>query len=459
MRLKLGILTFILLSLGSFAYAAAPTITSFTPSSGVYYTVVTITGANFTSPPTVFFNGTRAIDIWVNYTTITARVPAGASSGTISVTTASGTATSAGSFTIIPSPIPPPTINSFTPPHGAMYSIVTITGTNFNHASAVKFNGVPSVFILVNSTTITAKVESGTSSGPITVTTPGGTGSSANSFIVAREVFTSGINPVDGAAMVFVPGGNFTMGASDAEDGGIASNGETQQVTLTGYWIYTNEVTVAQYLAFLSANPNYISPYSGSHLPPWPGDKYSWANKSGWSDPAMQQMPIVNVSWYDARSYATWAGVSLPTEAQYEYASRGPAENNYPWGGKSTAADPDNGWDQTKCANWLNSADNNISTWPVGSFPAGASWCGAQDMAGNVGQWCADWYGDYSSTSVTNPIGPASGSYRVARSGTWAPSIDLDIQTNFYRGTIRGGGVPKNTGDNIGFRCVAAHFL
>ena len=148
-------------------------------------------------------------------------------------------------------------------------------------------------------------------------------------------------NPLDHAAMVWVPGGSFTMGSS--LNGDMVSAGQTQQVTLSGYWLYTNEVTVAQYLAFCSAQ-NYA-------LPPWPGPSgYTWAGKSGWTDPSIQQDPIVNVTWADAQAYATWAGVSLPTEAQYEYAARGPQENNYPWGGTATVLDPDNDWNINNCA-------------------------------------------------------------------------------------------------------------
>jgi len=491
MQVKLGIISFLLVSLGALAYATAPAITSFTPSSALSTRWSPLPAQNFTTPPTVYFNGVKAIDIWVNYTTITAKVPAGAVSGPISVTTSGGTALSAGVFTVTNPVIPPPTITSFTPNSGYEYTQVTITGanfttppsvsfngaaaqdiwvnsttitarvpagagsgpitvttsggtvtsagaftvtktahpaahhhllhpdqrrnilrghhhrTNFNHASSVQFNGVPSVFKLVNSTTITAKVEASYCSGSISVTTPGGTASTATYFIAGNGVYAPGINSIDNAEMVWVPGGSFTMGPAEAADG---ANGTAHQVTLNGYWIYTNEVTVAQYLAFLSANPTYISPDSGSHLPPWPGDwidqagnSIPWCNSSSWTDPAMQQMPIVNVSWNDAFAYATWAGVSLPTEAQYEYAARGPAENNYPWGGTATQADPDNGWNQANCANALNTVFNDITTVPVGSFPMGSSWCGTQDLAGNVLEWCADWFGNYSDTRSPTP--------------------------------------------------------
>ena len=225
----------------------------------------------------------------------------------------------------------------------------------------------------------------------------------------------------------------------------------TQQVTLTGYWIYTDEVTVAQYLAFCAA--------TGHVQPTWPGNwidyndlnSISWCNSSDWTDPAMQQQPIVDVDWYDAEAYAAWAGVSLPSEAQYEYAARGPEENNYPWGGTATATDPCNGWDQTKCANCWNSYDVCISTWPVGSFPQGASWCGAEDLAGNVWEWCQDWYGDYSSTPVTNPTGPATGSYRVLRGCSWVYGGE-----DFFRGECRyENDYPNGWYNSFGFRCVA----
>jgi len=247
---------------------------------------------------------------------------------------------------------------------------------------------------------------------------------------------TLGTNPTDGAAMVWVPGGSFTMGT---EYGG-SWNPATQQVTLGGYWIYQYEVTVAQYRTFCAA--------TGHVLPTWPGNQYSWSGKSGWDDAAIQQWPIVNVTWADAQAYADWAGASLPTEAQWEYAACGPRQNNYPWGGTATADDMDNGWDTSKCANMYNAYGSGISTSTVGSFPAGTSWCNAQDMAGNVWEWCSEWYGPYASTPVTNPAGPATGTERILRGGCW------DNTEQALRCAFRQPIAPTNLRNNLGFRCV-----
>jgi len=256
------------------------------------------------------------------------------------------------------------------------------------------------------------------------------------SFTVTVQIQT-GTNQNDGAALVWVPGGSFTMGTLFSAAGPMPT---VQRVTLTGYWIYQYQVTVAQYRAFCAAT---------SHaLPSFPTG-YSWTGYSDWTASALQQMPIVNVSWFDCRDYADWAGVQLPTEAQYEYAARGPLGNNYPWGGAATAVDPDNGWDETKCANYDNSDAVGMSTWPVGSFPAGASWCGAQDLAGNVWEWCSDWWGNYSATPVTNPTGAVTGIDRVLRGGSWYNNGD------YCRGAYRDGYSPDGWDTNYGFRCVA----
>ena len=334
-----------------------------------------------------------------------------------------------------------PTITSFTPSSGKVGTVVTVTGRYLATVPTTMINGTLQT-ANVNVTSITLTIAPGTVSGPITLTTADGTASSATSF--------TALNSIDGAARVWVPGGTFTMGTLY---GYVWWNAPyTQQVTLSGYWIYQNEVTVAEYRAFCAA--------TGYALPAYPSAanvyrSYTpWSQNADWTGTAgnLQQTPIVMVSWYDATAYAAWAQVQLPSEAQYEYAARGPSESNYPWGGTATAADPINGWDATKCANYWNLYSVGIGTWPVGSFPAGASWCGAQDLSGNVFEWCADWYGDYSSTPVTNPTGPPTGDYRVLRGGWYTYCNPGD-----FRAAVRGYVkiAPSDRFFGCGFRCVS----
>ena len=254
------------------------------------------------------------------------------------------------------------------------------------------------------------------------------------------HVVTS-INPKDGASMVWVPAGNFRMGdvisgediRTAFRDGGwqrgfnmlmksmqgkpYTSNAPPHTVYLDGYWIYTYEVTVAQYRRFCVATKR--------AMPPAPG----W----GWQD----THPMVNVTWDDAIAYASWAGAALPSEAQWEKAARGTDGRVYPWG---------NRWDASKCCNNSNSSG---STSPVGSRPAGASPYGCQDMVGNVMEWCADWYAPYPSTLMRNPTGPPAGRWRVLRGGSWYyGSFDFD------RGAVRGYYGPVYWYD-VGFRCAS----
>ena len=269
-------------------------------------------------------------------------------------------------------------------------------------------------------------------------------------LISQPKIGVTRVNPIDNAVMVWVPGGTFTMGSIDAVGG--KDEHPAHQVTLTGYWMYKDDVTVAQYRAFCSATGNALPHFPQPMIDNGQLSNFSWAGKSGWDDSTLQQHPIVDVSWNDAQAYASWAKVALPSEAQWEYAARGPRENNYPWGGTATAADQANGWDQMKCANGFNSRDKDISTWPVGSFAADTSWCGARDMAGNVHDWCAGWYGDYSSSPVTNPTGPATGSSRVIRGDSWD-----DIIESYARGADRSSYVddPSYCDLCVGFRCAS----
>jgi hypothetical protein len=162
-----------------------PTITSFTPTSGPAGTIVTILGTNFTSSAVVKFNGATGTGfVFKSATKVKANVPATATTGPISVTTAAGTATSATNFTV-PSGGSTPTITSFSPTSGPVGTSVTINGTNFTGATVVKFNGVIVATFTVNSDIkITATVPAGATTGKIIVKTPAGNATSLTKFTV-----------------------------------------------------------------------------------------------------------------------------------------------------------------------------------------------------------------------------------------------------------------------------------
>jgi hypothetical protein len=159
----------------------APSISSFSPTSGPVGTSVTINGSGFTGATSVKFNGTTASFSVNSATRITATVPAGATTGTISVTTAGGTATSPSAFSVTNGL----RITTFSPLGGPVGTVVTINGSGFTGATAVAFGGVAATsFIVASDSQITATVPSGARSGPISVTTPGGTATSSSSFRV-----------------------------------------------------------------------------------------------------------------------------------------------------------------------------------------------------------------------------------------------------------------------------------
>ena len=224
--------------------------------------------------------------------------------------------------------------------------------------------------------------------------------------------------PKDGAAMVAVPTGKFTMGSNDWDD-----TKPQRKVMLDGYWIDKNLVTVAHYRKFCKA--------TGRKMP----DPPNW----GWKD----VHPMVNVTWPDAKAYADWAGASLPTEAQWEKAARGTDGRKYPWG---------NDFDRSRLLWRSQSASGHAeSTVPVGSFATGASPYGALDMAGNVCEWCADWYNPdyYKGAPAQNPTGPGFGKSRALRGGSW-----LGPYRYLFRCAFRYHDAPGGRYNYGGFRCV-----
>jgi len=239
-------------------------------------------------------------------------------------------------------------------------------------------------------------------------------------------------NAKDGAPLIYIPAGEFLMGSREGEALAEPEEKPQREVYLDGYWIYKYEVTVAQYRKFCKAK-------WWRRMPKAP----SW----GWRD----DHPMVNVSWDDAAAYAKWAGVGLPTEAQWEKAARGTDGREYPWG---------NEWDGSKCASLLGAG--LASTKPVGSYPKGVSPYGLHDMAGNVREWCADWYGEsyYANAPKDNPTGPASSGYRVGlfrvsgnrvvRDDSWVAEGNPDD----FRCADRSDDFPLAGDEYTGFRCA-----
>ncbi len=203
--------------------------------------------------------------------------------------------------------------------------------------------------------------------------------------------------PSDGMLMVYVPAGEFRMGRN-----GHALETPAHLVTLNDFWLDQTEVTNAQYRKCIDAGKCATSIY---------------ADDSRYNRDAQ---PVAGISPDEADAYCRWAGARVPTEAEWEYAARGRAGHEYPWG---------DGWETRRA----NTNDGGAGTLlPVGSYPDGVSWCGALDMAGNVWEWVADFCGYYSADPQVNPSGPGSGQCRIMRGGSWLDG------PGFARGASRG---------------------
>lgn len=226
-------------------------------------------------------------------------------------------------------------------------------------------------------------------------------------------------NPVDGAELLYVPAGPFIMGSNEGDPDEAPMYAET----IGGFWIYRCEVTNRQFAKFVKETGYVTEPErDGSpdtwreHYPPGQGD-----------------YPVVNITWSDATAYCNWAAMWLPSEKQWEKAARGTDGRTWPWG---------NEW-STGMANTFESRFRSAA--PVGSFPQGASPYGCLDMAGNVWEWCAEWYAPYPGNPDQKPPGVKG---RARRGGYWFHKRDRARCAN------RGWYPPAEFSTQLGFRCV-----
>jgi formylglycine-generating enzyme required for sulfatase activity len=226
----------------------------------------------------------------------------------------------------------------------------------------------------------------------------------------------------DGAEMVLVPAGPFLMGSLD----GDPDERPVRQVLLEAFYIDKFEVTHEQYAAFVKA--------TGRKAP------IDWAD--GKMPVALSKHPVVNVTWADADAYARWSGKRLPTEAEWEKAARGTNGRMYPWGDDASK----------KSASGEDAKDPKHPegcTFPAGTFPDDVSIYGVMDMAGNVWEWTADWYGAYPGNDAMEL--EYGRKFKVIRGGG---AIDYYGALSTRRCADRARSVPYGTYDALGFRCV-----
>jgi formylglycine-generating enzyme required for sulfatase activity len=282
-------------------------------------------------------------------------------------------------------------------------------------------------------------------------------------------------SPVDGMTMVYIPGGEYTLGSTQADvdwavaaclefrDDCNASSYEDEMpqhtVQLDPYWIDQTEITYGMFALFVEETGYETDAERYQYAYVYYDEDWDRERDADWSDrmyydhESFEDNPVINVSWYDAWAYCEWAGRRLPTEAEWEAAARGTDLRIFPWGDDAPADELANLADKNiPKTDWRNNDvdDGYGFTAPVMSYPEGASPFDVLGMAGNVKEWVYDGYasGYDLEPSAQNPVYTADTEKRVCRGGSYASGL------NDARAANRRGIDPLWSLSDYGFRCA-----
>ena len=224
----------------------------------------------------------------------------------------------------------------------------------------------------------------------------------------------------DGAPMVLIPAGEFTMGSDKGDD----DEQPIHKVFIDSFYIDKFEVTNGRFAKFVEAIQS---------EPPW-----GFADKE--TPVVRPDQPVRWVNWMDAIGYCLWSGKRLPTEAEWEKAARGPDARLYPWGNDPPTA--------AHAVFGLKEGSDTVSA--IGNRDKGKSPYGVHDLAGNLYEWTTDWYDEefYSKNPAINPKGPLEGTAKVQRGGSYINGAYR------LRSSFRTKGDPTEHDPNVGFRCA-----